>query len=819
MLIPQFSLRWLLAVMTASAVVFTVFGLAMNGQLWAVGVSVGIVALVVLLLVHFLLFMLVGVAGALAATKRRPPSPGPSEGAGTATSPFRPPLPQSPDTGLAGNGPNRLTTTCLLAFLTAAVCCENAAGQSGTVHNLAGRGLRMSVDTRWLDGPGYRPVRIVVTPTVPPIADRTLTVEYLSHQYHWRQIESLVRQDIDIPAGTTGAIAATLSVPQTPLGGSYSISVWEDGQIQKSLSISRAGLDSPAWQWQDCFPLVLFIGDTLPDTSELGRLLGAEQFHQHNRHMSVLPSTSDGGRATALPGVMALKLHELPLRWIDYTTADIIALELGQLEKLAANSPDVFHAILRWTAAGGNLWVWDLGADWKRLEQLGRLLGAPAEAGNPSASPAWVWQSPDPKDFSKQVPTLGDTVFVNGRAEVSVDSDAPKPATKPPAVATFRLRPYGAGLVVALADGRPFPGQPENWRWLLNSMGSERWLWCQRHGVSMVRENRGFWNFLIPGVGLAPVTEFCVLISLFVLAIGPLNYWLLWRRRKLHLLVVTIPAAALAVTLLLFGYAVIVDGLGTRVRARSVTLLDQQRGEAVCWSRLSYYAGLAPRGGLRFPEDVAVLPIQFVPVDRSGLAGREILWGTDQHLISGWLPARTPTQYLTLRSRRTDCRLELLAGSGNTAAPQVENRLDAGIEQLVARTRDGRFYAGEAITRGGVASLRPLEPAEAARRLRDMARANQPELPAGLNPAALNSLTRSGYYNRYWYGPLSGNQAAPSPRTSRLEQLLAGLAEAGPQAALGPGEYAAVLETAPEVVLGTAAAREEASCHVILGKW
>ena len=61
MLIPQFSLRWLLAVTTACAVAFSVFGLALRGSPWAQGVSIAIVALAVVLLVHAFLFTLLWV--------------------------------------------------------------------------------------------------------------------------------------------------------------------------------------------------------------------------------------------------------------------------------------------------------------------------------------------------------------------------------------------------------------------------------------------------------------------------------------------------------------------------------------------------------------------------------------------------------------------------------------------------------------------------------------------------------------------------------------------------------------------------------------
>lgn len=58
-LIPQFSIRWLLALTAVCALVFSVFGLAVQGSYWAAGVSIGIASLAVLLLVHGLMFALV----------------------------------------------------------------------------------------------------------------------------------------------------------------------------------------------------------------------------------------------------------------------------------------------------------------------------------------------------------------------------------------------------------------------------------------------------------------------------------------------------------------------------------------------------------------------------------------------------------------------------------------------------------------------------------------------------------------------------------------------------------------------------------------
>ena len=58
MLIPQYSIRWLLTLTTACAAVFSIFGLAVRGSHWAQGVAIAIVSAVVVLLVHAIVFVL-----------------------------------------------------------------------------------------------------------------------------------------------------------------------------------------------------------------------------------------------------------------------------------------------------------------------------------------------------------------------------------------------------------------------------------------------------------------------------------------------------------------------------------------------------------------------------------------------------------------------------------------------------------------------------------------------------------------------------------------------------------------------------------------
>ncbi|NQU24618.1 MAG: hypothetical protein HQ567_25325 [Candidatus Nealsonbacteria bacterium] len=52
MLIPQFTIRWLLVLTAVCGVAFSLFGLAVQGKPWAIGVSVGIGVVAIALLVQ-----------------------------------------------------------------------------------------------------------------------------------------------------------------------------------------------------------------------------------------------------------------------------------------------------------------------------------------------------------------------------------------------------------------------------------------------------------------------------------------------------------------------------------------------------------------------------------------------------------------------------------------------------------------------------------------------------------------------------------------------------------------------------------------------
>jgi hypothetical protein len=246
-------------------------------------------------------------------------------------------------------------------------------------------------------------------------------------------------------------------------------------------------------------------------------------------------------------------------------------------------------------------------------------------------------------------------------------------------------------------------------------------------------------------------------------------------------------------------------------------MLDQAQGEVASWSRLSYYAGLAPGRGLSMPNDVAIYPLfSGSEFRRNGDLGaaRELEWDENRALFTrGWLRSRTPTQYLAVRAGTSSQRIVLRAENGRM---QGGNSLGTAIRYVVVADSAGKLFAGENVPQGATAELEPVEPAVAEERWRTLVRENRPQPPLEATDAyALSQLSfdRRSRNNQYYF---------PATRLSNnlMEKTLAdwtGMDGQPPN--WGRRTYLALAETSPEIALGVPNASEEASFHVVIGKW
>jgi hypothetical protein len=595
---------------------------------------------------------------------------------------------------------------CLLAGLMLAVAVGGQAlGGSGGVATLPlpgtlnTSGVQVVIDSRWIDSTGYRPVRVEIVPLkAPATSDRQFRV-VIKPQTYYGPSRDAISQIVELEQGSMKGIAS-IAVPQDSPWHAFVIDVYEDGRLHDDLSGEH--LSWPRgnyWDWNETAPGILVIDPLAPTNNQRESLFQVFQgkgqtaaeklydnklpdirnivrrFPGNNQFANNYISESESKGTKAVQILFELKdtikadilpPSELPERWIEFTSFDMIIIKLTDLADLAKQEPKTLKAIADWLRAGHTLIVYNTGEEFAELKQIEQLLQLSPQPKAESAKYR-AWKQPNLKDRGKELMTLiddgrygrGGVVYAQPggpavpnvvQPEEAIDKDWP-----------FVIRPAGLGNILAFA-GDPFPGSKQDWDWALNSVPGSSWNPTQRSGASMQQRNEDFWNFLIPGIGQAPVLSFLVFITLFVVVIGPVNYYMLQRRKRLYMLLLTVPAGALLVTLGLFAYAMFTDGIGVKSRVRSYTTIDQRTGFAAATSRQAYYASIAPSKGLMFQDDTVITPYLHDPMTRNGQRSirRLVHWSDhDQQLKGGYMSSRTISQLLVTKSGSTKARLRV----------------------------------------------------------------------------------------------------------------------------------------------------------------
>jgi hypothetical protein len=729
--------------------------------------------------------------------------------------------------------------------------------------------LQLEVDTRWANSFGYRPVFVTVSSPTPTTADHLITVRLHIAGWGWHQGEVTVEQDFELPLGQT-SVTTSVPCPHYRLDTQFCWwDVWVDGAKDRDLSLEEdvarsimaAAFNPGAQAGVSCLVVGTGAQRTLMTPSTM-------QFDVLSITIGDMPRR---WIEYSCFDIVSLSLSEVQVlsqsnpdafqalrRWVrsggQLWVSNVGAKfeELATLSKLLQLRPTV--AELPADDVGEGITVVDTAEElpvisWRPV-RLQRENQGEVDVTFQNVMTGRSIEVRDPQTIAR---LQRDPSFVIIRQNAESN---PAPRRRRGAAESSRwfvAQPLGIGAVHALrgendialfAQGRktittnvgaapgsimggndPTVNDPSGDRMppsLALGLRSAR-NWESRHGMAPNSANRDFANLLVPGVGLAPVTEFRVLITLFVLLIGPGNYWFLKRFRRSHLLVLTVPAAALVTTAALFSYAILSDGFGTQVRVHSYTTIDQRTGEAACWSRLSFYSGLAPGQGLTMPDDVTVYPIS--PGWNEGNADpnlgveRDLIWETNEaKMTRGWLRSRTPTQYLTIRARKSPHLLELLPADGKLRAT---NQLGSAIKFVVAADENGKLYGGGDLSVGQRTMLPPVERIAAIRDFRREYLANQPEVPPELLAPESDFALLEDSSQRRIYRQLGFSYSEDSLSKNLATEAVSKLAGLTTEPALNltPRSYVAVTETGPEVVIGMPGVEEQASFHVVVGQW
>jgi len=625
----------------------------------------------------------------------------------------------------------------------------------------------VTINSRWVGSGrgGYYPIRVRIENRGP---ERSIEMRFTGRG------DALPHVRRRVTVAQNGTVISTLLVPCVGSGTYGQFDVLSQGRVIEGLTET---INLPDTQYDGlASPALLVISPTTVncDLFEIAVELSAETLSPYSGYYS-----SSRGNYEVIPPEL------LPRSWIDYSGVDLVALSLAELDAMESEERD---AVLKWVHTGGTLLVYDVGQESE--ETLGELLDLDGTAA------VGDWQQADPGLRVK----LGETQTLSGSGE------SPAQATRGfvwPEDA-FASRSVMLGKVYAFADN-PFPGSPSDWAWLIRSIGRERLDWSTRHGMSARMSNSEFLEFLIPSVKGVPVGAFLVLITVFTILIGPLNYIYMLRRKRLYQLIVSIPLTAFLTTAALFAYSAIAHGFSTRSRVRSLTVLDQQSNTAVSMSRMALYSGLAPSGGLRFSPETAVYPI-WPPY--GGFDTGEVDWTESQQLAAGWLRSRTRTQFLTVSHWDYRGRVELQSSDQKAT---LSNGLEWDLEAIVIRDDAGRTFYGTNIPAGASAEVVPITLDER----RDFARLldqHRPELPADFADRG------GGLFSGVSFDDYSENSGAMNFEEGMMERSLQALKGVqSPNHAMANRSYIAVVADLPDIETGLETTRAEATQHVLVG--
>ena len=541
----------------------------------------------------------------------------------------------------------RLIAVGLLLLLPA------AARAAGIYRSVEIEGLRVTMDADWGSqlAPGYLPVRFDISNVG---AARVIEIAIEGHRWmrgypgfrrgvfgvsSAANSTTIVQQTVRLARGDR--VRFTLPVPVLGESEGLQFRIREGGRLLEDLGSMGVQTGGPADDTS-----VLIAADS---STPFGRVAAAwPRAVSPSRSGTFLraapPSTAAAGLPTAAAGLppfdFLLGPTRMPTNWLGFTS--VRAVLIGPMEWRQL-SEEQRSALRTWTACGGDLVLVD--GDFSMLPVGSR-------------SPI-VYAGGETASYFLGHVHLVTAETISGSGLGSILSMLP----------SVRVADWGLPATRAADWGRA--------------------------------TDRGF-RLPIPDVGRVPARAYLVILLLFSVLIGPANYVFLLRRHRQALLVLTAPLISLVFVALLATYVVAGEGFGVHGRAATLTVLDQSRQQAATRASVSLYAaGRTPSGGLRFPRDMAVLPI-----GRDGRAFNEDVrldLSESQQFASGLVRARAPSNYEAVSFRTARERL-VFARNGDHVT--VVNGLGAAVTKLLLRSAGRTHTLAEPLPAGGKATLR-----------------------------------------------------------------------------------------------------------------
>ena len=508
-------------------------------------------------------------------------------------------------------------------------------------------------------------------------------------------------------------------------------------------------------------------------------------------------------------------------RWRDYDGCILAVISLEDLRWWSKQNSTSFEAFRDWVYMGGRVAVLGAGTAEART-QVQSIFGVPEGV-------SWSYDRRPRLEVARYTLRMWRDFTTNASraARVMVNRmrrmrsgplavQAGAPASPPERleqmlkeVAPESVQHCRAGWGTLLAvDEAKLDEAPLNWLLLLTTGGHSTTPLALRSEYFQDNGIGDYFRLVIPGVGQPPVGLFLTVITLFVLTIGPVNFYWFSDHRRRPLVLVTIPLLALVTTIGFIAVSTIKDGFRTRGRVRSVVYLDQERGRAFSWSRQSYFAAFAS-SGLTYPRGSRVMPARSAPLPafrRSPPLYRVRSTG-ERELFSGdYIRARRLSQVVVGSVAPSDRRL--LVQPTVPGKLRVRNGLGSRIELLLLRDAEGAWYVATNLEPDTTMTLAASSPAKVDKACGDWSQKRRHMQQRLMGGAAVRRRGVLPSLGGGWEGT-SWKDQLMEPEIRRLfaEQRLE------------PGEFAAIVSVAVDVPRGIPIDTSFPDLECIFGRW
>ncbi|KLU02102.1 putative signal peptide and transmembrane protein [Rhodopirellula islandica] len=543
-------------------------------------------------------------------------------------------------------------------------------------------------------------------------------------------------------------------VPKTSYGDAYEVSILENGQsitpvpneigksLQRYTAINEGIRNELRWR------LIWINSEQDQDLREKSLQSLIESTFDMQWDADVLQPeqlrvNEDGRVNEPFVAVQSHAPDELPLDWRSWLPFDAVVIHREDYLKFQAEQPSWWKPLMQWVRGGGVILIRGTPPEQKNDIQRISSSASTLDAATIDAYAISALQSLR-TGAAEMSNNWGRMYAVNQQVDEATqrgidaiekfrrsfaNAFANHANTRLGTEMGMQAFPLQAGLLIQLpAHQDDEPVSILDWRTTKNLLGfhAHRTL---RRGVDPMIGTQRFFEWMIPGVSQPPVYTFMGFLGLFVILVGPVAYRKTTKSGRSYLMFLIAPVLAIATTVAMMGYGIIADGFGTRLRARQITWANAD-GDAMSRTRSTYFAGIRPSNGLRFPANASVTLLldneetswedrinqRFDPRGTVSVTDDEIRFS------SRLLPSRQQRQFVVEQPRDQFGTVRITKSESDAVkrvSVELKNECELDLQSVLIRDQDGLFFLADDVSSGESARAKLVTSLDASKLMGD----------------------------------------------------------------------------------------------------